>query len=155
MCRGIGGETTPQMVLRMMADVVHLKPRFVHIMAGTNDIAGNTGKMTLAQSFDNFRMMTTIAQAHGIAVLLASVPPAANFPWRPGLDTVRPIAALNRWLHDYAAQSQATFVDYTPTLADAAGGMKPGLAYDGVHPTELGYDRIAAVLEPLLAARGV
>src|SRR3546814_13493982 len=83
-CRGISRQTTPQMVLRMMADVVHLKPKAVHIMAGTNDIAGNTGPMTPAQSQDNLVMMTEIARASGIDVLLASNPPSDGFPWRPG-----------------------------------------------------------------------
>lgn len=151
-CRGIGGETTPQMVLRMMADVIDLKPRYVHVMAGTNDIAGNTGKMTLKQSLDNFRMMTQLAKANGIAVLLASVPPAASYPWRPGLETVAPIRAINAGLKAYAAEAGATFLDYWPALADARGGMKPGLAYDGVHPSEQGYDRMAAAVEPLLKA---
>ncbi|WP_404337253.1 GDSL-type esterase/lipase family protein [Sphingomonas sp. MMS12-HWE2-04] len=154
-CRGIGGETTPQMVLRMMADVIDLKPRFVHIMAGTNDIAGNTGPMTFAQSCDNFRMMTQLAQANRIEVLLASVPPAANFPWRPGLETVKPIRRFNAWLKDYAAKAGATWIDYTPVLADAAGGMKPGLASDGVHPTAQGYALMATVIEPFLAGRGI
>ena len=152
--RGIGGETTPQMVLRMMADVIHLKPRFVHIMAGTNDIAGNTGKITLAQTFDNFRMMTTLAKANRIRVLLASVPPADHFPWRPGLETVAPIRAINAWLSNYADDAGAIYVDYTSVLGDAAGAMKPGMAYDGVHPTEAGYDAMASVIEPILAGYG-
>ena len=150
--RGISGETTPQMVLRMMADVIDLKPRYVHIMAGTNDIAGNTGKMTLKQSFDNFRMMTELAKANGIHVLLASVPPAGGFPWRPGLETVKPIRAINAWLKDYAARAGATWIDYTPVLGTPDGAMKPGLASDGVHPTEAGYDAIATVIEPFLKA---
>jgi lysophospholipase L1-like esterase len=151
--RGIGGQTTPQMVLRMMADVVHLKPRFVHIMAGTNDIAGNTGPMTRAQSYDNFRMMAQIARANGIGVILASVPPADHFPWRQGLDVVGPIREINAWLRDYAKAERLTWVDYTPVLGDANGAMKPGLAYDGVHPTEAGYDAMATVIEPILKAR--
>lgn len=151
--RGIGGQTTPQMVLRMMADVVHLKPRFVHIMAGTNDIAGNTGKMTRDQSYDNFRMMAQIAKANGIGVILASVPPADHFPWRPGLDVVGPIREINAWLQGYAKSERLTWVDYTPVLGDAKGAMKPGLAYDGVHPTEAGYDAMATVIEPILKAR--
>lgn len=151
--RGIGGQTTPQMVLRMMADVVHLKPRFVHIMAGTNDIAGNTGKMTRDQSYDNFRMMAQIAKANGIGVILASVPPADHFPWRPGLDVVGPIREINAWLQGYAKAERLTWVDYTPVLGDAKGAMKPGLAYDGVHPTEAGYDAMATVIEPILKAR--
>lgn len=151
--RGIGGQTTPQMVLRMMADVVNLKPRFVHIMAGTNDIAGNTGPMTRAQSFDNFRMMTQIARANGIGVILAAVPPADHFPWREGLDVVGPIREINAWLQGYAKAERLTWVDYTPVLGNAKGAMKPGLASDGVHPTEAGYDAMATVIEPILKAR--
>jgi len=149
--RGISGQTTPQMVLRMMADVVDLKPRAVHIMAGTNDVAGNTGPMTPEMTEDNFRMMSDIARAHGIAVLVASIPPAANFPWRPGLETRRPIAEINRWLKSFAASTGATWVDYRPVLDDGTGAMKPGLASDGVHPTEAGYDAMATVIEPILA----
>ena len=151
--RGISGQTTPQRVLRMMADVVHRNPRCVHIMAGTNDIAGNTGPMTRAQSYDNFRMMTQIARANGIGVILASVPPADHFPWREGLDVVGPIREINAWLQGYAKAEQLTWVDYTPVLGDAKGAMKPGLASDGVHPTEAGYDAMATVIEPILKAR--
>ncbi|TPG21865.1 GDSL family lipase [Sphingomonas koreensis] len=150
-CRGIGGQTTPQMVLRMMADVVHLKPRAVHIMAGTNDIAGNTGPMTPAQSQDNLRMMTEIAQASGIHVLLASIPPSAGFPWRNGLEVTEPIHRLNDWIKGYSQGAGATWVDYHPVLADAQGGMKPGLAVDGVHPTEAGYAAMESALAPILA----
>src|SRR3954452_12085225 len=96
--RGIGGQTTPQMVLRMYSDVVALRPKAVHIMAGTNDIAGNTGPMTAQMSENNVRAMVEIAQRHGLKVLLAPVPPAASFPWRPGLETRAPIAELNRRL---------------------------------------------------------
>ena len=151
-CRGIGGQTTPQMVLRMMADVVALKPRYLHIMAGTNDIAGNTGKMTLPQTYDNLRMMTELAKANGIQVLLASVPPANGFPWRPGMETVAPIRAINAWAKGYAKRAGATWVDYTPVLGTPDGAMKPGLASDGVHPTVAGYDAMATVIEPLLRA---
>ena len=82
--RGIGGQTSSQMVLRMFSDVVALRPKAVHIMAGTNDIAGNTGPMTAAMTENNFRAMSDIARRHGIKVLLAPVPPAASFPWRAG-----------------------------------------------------------------------
>ena len=147
--RGISGQTTPQMVLRMMADVVDLKPRAVHIMAGTNDIAGNTGPMTAAMTEDNFRMMSDIARMHRIKLLIASIPPAASFPWRPGLETRGRIAELNAWLKRHAAQTAATWVDYGSVLDDGTGAMKPGLAYDGVHPTEAGYDAMARVIEPI------
>ncbi len=151
-CRGISGQTTPQMVLRMMADVIALKPRLIHIMAGTNDIAGNTGKITVPQSCDNLRMMTELAQANGIKVLLASVPPADRFPWRPGLATVEPIRTINAWLAEYSRRARATYVDYTGVLATGAGAMKPGMAYDGVHPTEQGYVAMETVLAPVLKA---
>ena len=148
--RGIGGQTTPQMVLRMYSDVIALKPKAVHIMAGTNDIAGNTGPMTAQMSENNFRAMSDIAQRHGIAVLLAPVPPAASFPWRPEIQTRPRIAELNRWLEKFARESGATWVDYRRVLDDGTGAMKPGLAVDGVHPTEAGYDAMATVIEPIL-----
>jgi len=148
--RGIGGQTTSQMVLRMYSDVVALKPKAVHIMAGTNDIAGNTGPMTAEMSENNVRAMVDIAKRHGIRVLVASIPPAASFPWRPGLETKKPIAELNAWLKRFARESGATWVDYHPVLVDGTGAMKPGLASDGVHPTEAGYDAMATVIEPIL-----
>lgn len=148
--RGIGGQTTPQMVLRMMADVVSLKPKAVHIMAGTNDIAGNTGPMTQGMSEDNCRVMGDVARANGIRLLVASIPPAAAFAWRPGLETRAPIRALNSWLKDYAEMSGGTYVDYWPVLDDGTGAMKPGLASDGVHPTEAGYAAMEAVITPIL-----
>lgn len=151
--RGISGQTTPQMVLRMMADVIAHRPKFVHIMAGTNDIAGNTGPMTPQQTHDNLAMMVMLAQAAKIGVLIASVPPADGFPWRPGLATVAPIRALNAWIKTYAAQTGATFVDYTPALATSGGAMKPGFADDGVHPTAAGYAAMEAVLTPILRAK--
>jgi lysophospholipase L1-like esterase len=148
--RGIGGQTTPQMVLRMYSDVVALRPRAVHIMAGTNDIAGNTGPMTAEMSENNFRAMSDIARRHGIAVLLAPVPPAASFPWKPEVQKRPRIAELNQWLEKFAHESGATWVDYRRVLDDGTGAMKPGLAVDGVHPTEAGYDAMATVIEPIL-----
>ncbi len=149
-CRGISGQTTPQMVLRMIADVVDLKPRLVHIMAGTNDIAGNTGPMTIPQTLNNLRMMTQIAKANGITVLLACVPPADHFPWRPGLETVAPIREINAGIKAYARHVGVTLIDYTPALGDAKGAMKPGMASDGVHPVAEGYAAMEAVLSPVL-----
>lgn len=148
--RGIGGQTSSQMVLRMMSDVVALRPRFVHIMAGTNDIAGNTGPMTAAATQNNICAMSDIARRNGIRVIIASIPPAASFPWRPGLETRRPIAEMNRWLAQFARQTGGTWVDYQAVLDDGTGAMKPGLASDGVHPTEAGYDAMATVIEPVL-----
>jgi lysophospholipase L1-like esterase len=148
--RGIGGQTTPQMVLRMYSDVVALKPNAVHIMAGTNDIAGNTGPMTAEMSENNLRAMSDIARRHGIKVLLAPVPPAASYPWKPEVQTRPRIAELNHWLETFARETGATWVDYRAVLDDGTGAMKPGLAYDGVHPSEAGYDAMATVIEPAL-----
>ncbi len=148
--RGIGGQTSGQMVLRMMADVVALKPHIVHIMAGTNDIAGNTGPMTSQQTIDNVDMMTAIARAHDIDVLIGSIPPAAKFPWRPGLETVQSIASLNRALAALARARDVIFVDYTDILSDSSGGMKAGFAYDGVHPDSAGYSAMESLLEPVI-----
>ena len=147
-CRGIGGQTTPQMLVRFRPDVVQLKPASVHIMAGTNDIAGNTGPMTEAETRANLMSMAELAQASGLAVVLGSIPPAASFPWRPEIETVKPIRALNTWLQSYAAAIGAVYADYHAALADENGGMRPGYAVDGVHPTEAGH----AIMEPVARA---
>jgi lysophospholipase L1-like esterase len=147
-CRGISGQTTPQMLVRFRADVIALKPRVVHIMAGTNDVAGNTGPMTVEMSQGNLMSMTELAQANGVRVVLASIPPAASFPWRPGVETVGPITAINAWLKAYCARAGATYADYFSAMSDGKGGMKNGLAYDGVHPTEAGY----SVMDPIAEA---
>lgn len=146
--RGISGQTTPQMLVRFRDDVIALRPAAVHIMAGTNDIAGNTGAATMATVEGNIAAMAELAHAHGIRVILASVPPAAKFPWSPDKRPVPQIAALNAWLRAYARANNFTYVDYHAALADADGGMKPGLASDGVHPTPAGY----AIMRPLALA---
>jgi GDSL-like Lipase/Acylhydrolase family len=144
-CRGIGGQTTPQMLLRFRQDVIALRPRMVHIMGGTNDIAGNTGPSTLQMIQDNFLCMTDIAKANDVHLIFASIPPARDFPWRPGLDTRTPIAALNGWLEGHAKRVHATYANYFSALTDGDGGMRPGVAYDGVHPTQGGY----AIMRPV------
>jgi lysophospholipase L1-like esterase len=143
--RGIGGQVTAQMLVRFWPDVVALKPAAVHILAGINDIAQNAGPYDPTATQANLQAMTTLAQASGIAVILATVTPAAEFPWRPGLGPIAKVAALNAWLRAHAAERGAVLADYTRVLDDGAGGMRPGLAYDGVHPTREGY----AVMEPV------
>jgi lysophospholipase L1-like esterase len=143
--RGISGQTTPQMLVRFQQDVVRLRPAVVHILAGTNDFAENTGPTTLAAIEDNFRSMVEIAQANHIRVVLASVLPTVDFPWRRGLQPAPRITALNAWLRDYARQHKLVYVDYYSALADAAGGLKSSLSEDGVHPNPAGY----AVMKPL------
>ena len=150
LCRGIGGQTTPQMLLRFRQDVIDLQPRVVHIMAGTNDIAGNTGPSTLKMIQDNFMGMTEIAMANKVHLIFASIPPASDYPWRPGLDTVTPIAALNAWMMAQARRLQATYADYFAVMADGKGGMLDGLSSDHVHPTEAGYAAMRPVAEAAL-----
>ncbi|WP_380779042.1 SGNH/GDSL hydrolase family protein [Sphingomonas sp. R86520] len=146
--RGISGQTTPQMLVRFRADVLALKPLAVHIMAGTNDIAGNTGAATIETVQGNVMTMAELARAHGIKVILASTPPAAAFPWSPAMKPAPQIVAFNGWLRGYAARNGFTYVDYYTALAGPDGGMKPGYASDGVHPTPQGY----AVMKPLALA---
>ena len=144
--RGISGQTTPQMLVRFRQDVIALKPDVVHIMAGTNDVAGNTGATSDLDFQNNIRSMTELAQAHGIKVILASIPPAADFPWKKGLNPGPRIQRLNAWLRAYAQRSGAVYADYW-TATHEGVGFRPGLAYDGVHPSEAGYAAMAPVAE--------
>lgn len=146
--RGIGGQTTPQMLVRFPADVIALKPAVVQIMAGTNDIAFNTGPMTPDETKANIRAMTELAQANGIRVILASIPPADRYPWRPDLDTGSKIVAMNGWLKSYAAATGSTYADYWSALvAPGTTGMRDGLSSDHVHPTPAGYAVMAPIAE--------
>ncbi len=149
--RGISGQTTPQMLVRFQQDVVHLHPAAVLILAGTNDIAGNTGPSTPQMIEDNFTSMADIARASGIKVILASITPAYNYPWKPGVDPVPTIREVNAWLKDYCAKQGLTYLDYYSAMADDKGAMKPGLAKDGVHPTAQGYAIMAPLAEAAIA----
>jgi lysophospholipase L1-like esterase len=145
--RGIGGQTTPQMVLRMHADVVALKPAVVVILGGTNDIAGNTGPSTLEMIQDNLRAMTEVAQANGIRVVLCSVLPVFDYPWKRGLQPAAKIVALNAWMKQYAATVGAVYVDYHTAMKDARDGLRPEFGADGVHPNEAGYRVMTTLVE--------
>jgi lysophospholipase L1-like esterase len=143
--RGISGQTSPQMLLRFFRDVVELHPRTVHIMAGTNDLAGNTGPSTAQDFKDNMTAMVELAHAHQIGVVLASIPPASAFPWKPGLRPAAEIVALNTWLRGYAKTSHSQYADYYSVLADAQGGFQGALSNDGVHPNRDGYAKMRAL----------
>lgn len=149
--RGIGGQTSPQMVLRFYQDVIALRPRVVHIMAGTNDIAGNTGPTRDDQFQNNMKAMVDLAQAHGIKVILASIPPAKAFYSRPGARPANRIRAWNVWLRSYARERGLTYVDYYPVLADSEGGLKSELGADGVHPSRVGYDLMVPLFKEAVA----
>jgi lysophospholipase L1-like esterase len=149
--RGIGAQTSPQMLLRFRQDVVALAPRVVHIMAGTNDIAGNTGPTTVRDFQNNILAMLDIARANGIAVVLAGIPPSKRLYWRE-LDPRREIRTLNAWLRDTAAERGLVFVDYGEVLADAEGGLRADLGNDGVHPNRAGYAAMRPLAERAIAA---
>jgi lysophospholipase L1-like esterase len=145
--RGISAQTTPQLLVRMHADVIALKPRVVHIMAGTNDIAQNTGPMTFEDSRNNLMAMCEIARAHGIAIVLGSVPPASKYWWRPEMQPKASAIALNEWMRGYANGLGAVYADYAAALTDANGDVKPSLAKDEVHPTAEGYAAMRPIAE--------
>ena len=145
--RGIGGQTSPQMLARFRQDVVALRPRVVHIMAGTNDIAGNTGPTTVADFQSNILAMIDLARANDIAVVLAGIPPSRKFSWRPDLDPRPQIAQLNAWLRNVAFNNGYVWVDYSTVLADADGGLRANLSNDGVHPNRVGYARMRPLTE--------
>ena len=144
--RGISGQTTPQMLIRFMPDVIDLRPEAVVILAGTNDIAGNTGFSSLKMITDNIKAMAELAVQNNIKVILSSILPAYDYPWRPGLEPHKKIAEVNAWIMKYAKENNFTYLDYFTSLADERPGMKPAYAEDGVHPTDEGYK----VMEPLV-----
>jgi len=141
--RGIGGQTTPQMLVRFRQDVLDLKPEVVVILAGTNDIAGNTGPMTLNETMGNLKSMAELAKANNIEVILCSVLPASDYPWRPGLEPNRKIPALNEMIKEYTEKAGVHYLDYFSALVNEENGMDNHLANDGVHPTKAGYEIMA------------
>ncbi len=143
--RGISGQTTPQMLVRFRADVIDLHPKVVVILAGTNDVAGNTGPETPAQIEGYLASMVDLARQHHIRVVLSSILPAADYPWRRGLDPAPKIEALNTWIRAYAASHDCVYLDYWTAMQDGHGGMRAGISIDGVHPNATGY----AIMEPL------
>ena len=143
--RGISGQTTPQMLVRFQQDVVHLKPAVVVILAGTNDVAGNTGPSSLEMIEDNFESMVAIAKANGIKMVISSILPASHYPWKPEMQPAEQIRAMNTRLKALSARDGLVYLDYYTPMANAQGGLDPELAHDGVHPTAKGY----AVMSPL------
>jgi lysophospholipase L1-like esterase len=144
--RGIGSQTSAQMLVRFRQDVISLKPSVVHLMASTNDFAGNAGPTTLEAIKDNIISMVELALANDIRVVLASVPPAGTFPWRPSvIEPAQHIVELNEWLRRFARDKGLVYVDYHEPLADERDAMKQTFSNDGVHPNRDGY----SVMEPL------
>lgn len=146
--RGISGQTTPQMLVRFRQDVIDLKPKVVVILAGTNDIAGNTGPSTIQMIVDNIKGMAELAQENGIKVILSSTLPAYDYPWKPGLEPAPKIMKLNELMKSYCEEKGHIYLDYFSAMADDRNGLPKKYANDEVHPTKEGY----AVMEPLVEA---
>jgi lysophospholipase L1-like esterase len=146
--RGISGQTTPQMLIRFRQDVIALHPKVVVILAGTNDIAGNTGPSTLEMIEDNLASMAELAKANGIKVVLSSVLPVLDYPWKKGLEPAEKIVTLNAWMKAYCEKKGFIYLDYFTPMADERHGMKAELTTDGVHANVAGYK----VMEPLVEA---
>jgi lysophospholipase L1-like esterase len=149
--RGISGQTTPQMLIRFRPDVIDLDPAVVVILAGTNDIAGNTGPSTIKMIADNLKSMAEIAQANGIRVVMASVLPVYDYPWRPGLEPAMKIVELNQIMKKYCKQNKIVYLDFFKKMADDRNGMQEAYASDGVHPTKEGYAVMAPLTEAAIA----
>jgi len=146
--RAIGGQTTPQMLVRFRQDVIALKPKVVVILAGTNDIAGNTGPATLEMIENNLASMAELAKAHGVHVVLASVLPVFKYAWRPSVQRpAQTVVALNAWMKDYARRNEMVYLDYHSAMVDGRLGLKGDLSGDGVHPNEAGYRVMAPLTE--------
>jgi len=146
--RGISGQTTPQMLVRFRADVIDLQPSVVVILAGTNDIAGNTGVATLEMILNNLISMVELAKANKIKVILSSVLPAFDYPWKPGLEPAEKIENLNKMIKEYALAHKIIYLDYYSSMVDSQKGLQSQYTYDGVHPNKAGYQH----MEPLLEA---
>lgn len=146
--RGISGQTTGQMLVRFREDVINLKPSVVVILAGINDIAQNNGPTRIEDIFGNIVSMTELARANHIKVVLSSVLPAFKLPWRPAIDPVPLVKALNGMLKAYADQNDLVYLDYFTAMSDARSGLPENLSKDGVHPNLEGY----RIMEPLAVA---
>lgn len=141
--RGISGQTTPQMLLRFRQDVIALKPKVVVILAGTNDIAGNTGPMTLAQVMDNVKSKADLASANGIKVIIASVLQSFDYSWAPEKQPNLKIPELNKMIKTYCAGSMHHYLDYFSAMVGDKNDLRAEITYDGVHPNKIGYEIMA------------
>lgn len=149
--RGISGQTTPQMLLRFRQDVINLKPVAVVILAGTNDIAGNTGPATLEEIAGNIYSMAELAKENGIKVIFSSVLPAFDYPWKPGLNPAEKIFKLNIMLKAYADKNGLGYIDYYTSMVDERKGLKKEYSEDGVHPNAAGYKVMAPLADEAIS----
>ncbi len=148
--RGIGGQTTPQMLLRFKQDVIDIKANTVIILAGINDIAENTGPISLKQILGNIISMCELANQNNIRVILCSVLPANKFPWEPKITPTQKVIELNKMLLEYANSKSITYVDYYSKMVDDKQGLIPAYGYDPVHPNQEGYVVMKHILSEVL-----
>jgi lysophospholipase L1-like esterase len=144
--RGISGQTTPQMLLRFKADVIDLKPKVVVLLAGTNDLAENTGPTSFEAIMNNIISMVQLAKVNNIKVILASVLPAYDYPWKTGLNPNKKIPELNKRIKKYADENTIIYLDYFSAMVDDKNGLIDDYTRDGVHPNKKGYD----IMKPLV-----
>jgi len=149
--RGIGGQTTPQMLIRFREDVIDLKPKIVVILAGTNDIAGNTGPATVKMITDNIISMAELARSNRIHVILSSILPTADYPWNPGLNPPEKIAAVNNIMKKYTERNSITYLDYYSSMVTSNKGLKKEYTYDGVHPNRSGYKLMSSLADKAIS----
>ena len=149
--RGISGQTTPQMLIRFRADVIALKPAVVVILAGINDIAGNTGPSTLEMITDNIFSMAELAKANRIKVILCSVLPAYDFPWRTGSYPAEKVVILNKMIKKYADANEILYLDYYTAMVNDQKGLNAAYSGDGVHPNKTGYQVMNPLVEKAIA----
>ena len=149
--RGIGGQTTPQMLVRFRADVLDIKADVVVILAGINDIAGNTGASTLEMVFNNIQSMTELAMANNIKVVLSSVLPASKLSWKPDVDPAEKIVKLNGMINAYANKKGILYLDYYTSMVGDDKGLRKELTTDGVHVTLAAYKLMERLAERAIA----
>jgi lysophospholipase L1-like esterase len=149
--RGINGQTTSQMLLRFRPDVIELKPKIVVILAGGNDIAGNTGPTTLETILGNLISMCELSKANNIKAVLCSILPANDFPWKQGMEPANKIEALNEMILKYAETNKIPYVDYYSVMADERKGLKFIYSEDGVHPNKEGYQVMEPIVETIIS----
>lgn len=145
--RGIGGQTTPQMLVRFRQDVIELSPKLVVLMAGTNDIAENTGSMSLEVTLGMIVSMVELAKSNGIDVILCSILPAKDFPWHPGKNPAHKILVLNSMIQDYAQKQAISYVDFYSSMVNNDGGLLTEYSSDGVHPNKEGYLKMEPIIQ--------
>jgi lysophospholipase L1-like esterase len=149
--RGISGQTSPQMLLRFRQDVINLKPELVVILAGTNDIAGNTGQATNEMIMDNIISMSELARSNGIEIILCSILPCYDFPWNLGLKPYLRIIEMNKLIKDYCTKNNIYFLDFYSQMCDDNNGLKKEFSEDGVHPNAIGYKVMNSLADKAIA----